>query len=214
MATYTDDELAKLRAHFNKPDLSADTAVDLLIASNVGLHGQLDTLADELDQQGIVLSRSAEEVTRLKGELTTAAGELALSRSAGGAGAPAKPTPAELYYVGKTLSAARKAALASNVVGPAHLAEAARRFGKKAVDVDALSLSRTVEPDDHLAIEAMTREIDFLEIVAAAPAPPPTGESNVFPLHRDTPGLPPSPPAAVNPYEATINALTAAPAAK
>ena len=206
----TEDDLAKLRTHFNKPDLTADTAIDALIASNDGLHGQLDALAEELDQQGVALSRSAEEVERLKGELTTAQGDLALARSAGGTG-PAKPTAAELHYVGRTLAAARRDALASNIVGPAHLAEAAKRFGaRKAVDVGTLALSRTVEDDDHLALDAMTREIEFLEIVASAPTPPPTGEQGVFALHRDTPGLPPSPPPAVNPYQATIDAQLAA----
>lgn len=190
-----DEELAKVRAHLGVADLSADKAIDVLIASG-------GAALDAVDAAQVSLARMESELEEAKAQVVS------LSR-----GGSAKPTATEIFWANKALSAAEQTAVAAGAVTPADAAEIRKRLIRKAIDPDTISMSREVEDDDGVALSGMAVCADVFEVLAKGRKGPKAGESSgaqVFSMSREIPGTEGVTPPGErpNPYADTIARLT------
>lgn len=138
-------------------------------------------LADALEQTRRDKSAAEARVAELDGKV------LSLSRSVDDA-SPAKPTAGELYFASRAVQAEREKAISSGAILSTIADKAEARFMGKAVDSKSISLSRTVEDDDHKLREGYAKLIDFYEVVQGNKPGPEKGAQSGMQFSREVPG--------------------------
>jgi hypothetical protein len=203
------EQLAKAKELLGTPDLADDQVFDVLMsATAVALED-----ATRFEQENTGLKESVELARRERDDAKRERDDaIELSRHAGGQPhAPAAPSAAEIYYMSRTVAAAKRSVVERRALSPAAVARLeAKLLAGKPVELDKISLSRAVEPDDHKVRDGLAVFADVLEALECnVPTPPvgaATGPQGDVSLSRTGEGA--GEGERVNPYEPTIKALT------